>query len=118
MLAQLLAEIERQDEGDGREPLVSLELFFDGNHDTGSIGGNLAAHPGIPAFYRTLRRVRDRADVTDVLIGVSAPGGRWPLSDRVHVVTTAPPGEVLSWVSALAPDEAAARRRAVTLWWD
>ncbi|SDT38946.1 hypothetical protein [Actinoplanes derwentensis] len=119
MLAELLTEIERQDEGDGREPLVSLELFFEDNDDHGSIGGNLSEHPGVPAFYATLRRVRDRADVTDVLVGISVVpgGGEWPFSDRVQVVTSAPAGDVHAWVAELVPDSVAQKARAVTVWW-
>jgi len=41
MLSDLLAEIDRRggyETGVGPEPVVSLELFFEGNDDLGSIG--------------------------------------------------------------------------------
>lgn len=47
MLAELHGEIGRQggyEDGTGAEPVVGLELFFDGNEDPGSIGCNLSDH--------------------------------------------------------------------------
>src|SRR5262245_38111426 len=85
MLAKLLAEIERQggyEHGVGAEPVVDLELFFDGNDDPGSIGCNLIDHPGPAHFYAVLRSIRDRPDVHGVWIGISevmAPD-EWPFS--------------------------------------
>ena len=32
---------------EGPRPLVSLEEYFDGNDDLGSIGCNLSDHPGV-----------------------------------------------------------------------
>ena len=61
MLADLLAEIEAQgwsDDGSGPDPVVSLELFFEGNDDLASIGCNLIDHPGPADFYATLRAIR------------------------------------------------------------
>jgi hypothetical protein len=93
-------------------PVVSLEDFFDGNRDEGSIGCNLAgAHPGVETFYEVLKTVRSRRDVSDVVVEItdldedSTDG--WPFSDRVYIVTSAPEGEVDSWVRALHPDEVA-----------
>lgn len=74
MLAELFAEIERQggyDQGFGPEPVVDLELFFDGNHDPGSIGCNLADHPEPAHFYTVLQSIRDRPDVHSVWVGIS-----------------------------------------------
>ncbi|MDT5026903.1 MAG: hypothetical protein QOE61_3329 [Micromonosporaceae bacterium] len=62
MLAELLAEIARQggyEDGSIPEPVIGLELFFDGNEDLGSIGCNLLrdAPPAQPT-----RPVRARCD--------------------------------------------------------
>jgi hypothetical protein len=85
VLDDLLAEIDRQGghAGDvGREPVISLELFFEGNDDPGSIGCNLPDHPGVHHFYTVLRHIRDRADVHDVRIGITEVMSRdeWPFS--------------------------------------
>jgi hypothetical protein len=137
-LANLLAEIELQGgyEGVGPEPVVSLEQFFDGNVDLGSIGCNLDDHPGIERFASVLHAIRDRPDVYDVLVGISEvlANGEWPLSNHVYVVTTAGPEAVCEWAASLGaeqpgqgwwngapprwPIRVPAAARVVTLWWD
>jgi hypothetical protein len=137
-LANLLAEIELQGgyEGVGSEPVVSLEQFFEDNVDLGSIGAGLDPHPGIATFYAVLRAIRDRPEVDDVLVGISAvvETGGWPSSSHVYVITTASPAEVAGWAAPLhrgepregwwnggpprwpiqVPDDA----HIVTFWWD
>ena len=139
MLAKLLAEIERQGgyvHGVGAEPVVDLELCFDGNDDPGSIGSNLIDHPGPAHLYAVLRSIRDRPDVHGVWIGISevmAPD-EWPFSDHVYVVSTAQAAEVTKWAAALQSHEPggvwwnrvpparpiaiAPDARLVTVWWD
>jgi hypothetical protein len=139
MLADLLAEIERQGgytNGVGPEPVVSLELFFDGNDDPGSIGCNLPDHPGLADFYSVLRSIRDRPEVDGVWVGISELMGpnEWPFSDHVYVVGTAPAHEVARWAALLQPDGPGVDwwngappshpitiqpgTHLVTLWWD
>lgn len=89
-------------------PLVSLEEFFDGNDDPGSIGCNL---PGgvLPADFRAaLTSIRARPDVANVLVQVTMHDDpdAWPFSDTVWIVTSATPQAVHGWMPArLAPDE-------------
>lgn len=53
-------------------PLVTLEEFFEGNEDYGSIGYNFSPDQPAPAeFYELLKRIRDRPDVADVRVEVS-----------------------------------------------
>jgi hypothetical protein len=139
MLEELHAEIARQggyDDGSGPEPVVSLELFFDGNEDPASIGCNLSHHPGPARFYEVLSAIRDRPEVHSVWVGVSEvmDPDDWPFSDHVYVVTTASPADVGSWAVALTPNEPGddwwngapplqqveipPDFRLVTLWWD
>jgi hypothetical protein len=130
VLTDLLAEIERQG---GDEPIVSLELFFEGNDDLGSIGPNLIDHPGVAFFYATLRAVRDRPDVYGVWVAISEvmSEDEWPFSSHVYVVTSAPPADVDQWVFDLQADEPGDAEwdgdapvpvpdgaRLVVLWWD
>ena len=107
MLDDLLADIDRQNDTDsGTEPVVSLELFFDGNDDSGSIGCNLTDHPGIDRFYTVLRNIRDRVDVHGVWVAITEVTGpdEWPFSDHVYIVTTASPEHVAEWAAELEPD--------------
>jgi hypothetical protein len=124
---------------DGRTPfpVVSLERFFEGNTDYGSIGCNLSDHPGPEGFYRLLKAVRDRDDVQDVLIEVyeieEDDDTMWPFSERLYVLTRAAPEQIAGWLSPLQPDEigegyaqgkpAAAPQlepglRVLSAWWD
>jgi hypothetical protein len=90
-------------------PLVSLEDFFTGNDDLGSIGCNLVNHPGIPAFYERLKQIRERPDVQNVMVGVyeveEEDPSMWPFSELIYIVTTASKAEVENWVEELEPDE-------------
>jgi hypothetical protein len=104
----LLDRIRAQDSSpEGARPIVTLEEFFEGNDDLGSIGCNLIDHPGIDRFYAVLRAVRARPNVQDVLIGITEDMGdeEWPFSDSVYVLTSAPAPEVQQWVADLQPDE-------------
>jgi hypothetical protein len=139
MLAELLAEIERQGgyvTDVGAEPVVGLELFFEGNDDLGSIGCNLIDNPGPAHFYAVLRSIRERPDVHGVWVGISevmAPD-EWPFSDHVYVVSTASAADVANWATALQSQEPGndwwnavpparpiampPNARLATLWWD
>lgn len=109
----LLAEFEQQ--GGVRPldiagaPLVSLEMFFEGNRDLGSIGCNLWEHPGVEAFRETLLSIRGRDDVQDVLVAITdvepETEGVWPFSDTVFILSSAPPKKVAKWLKKLQPDE-------------
>lgn len=97
------------------EPLavMTLEAFFEGNMEPGSLGCNLVNHPGIARFYEVLRGVRSRRDVLDVVVEIAEgracdPGG-WPLewpffSESVYVIAKAKQDEVLRWLAPLQPD--------------
>ena len=90
-------------------PVVSLEDFFAGNEDYGSIGCNLSGHPGPRFFFEKLKEVWARPDVQDVLVEINeveeGDESMWPFSDRVYVLSSAAREEVADWVAALMPDE-------------
>ena len=89
--------------------MVSLEDFFIGNDDYGSVGCNLFEHPGLPFFFERLLEIRTRDDVQDVLVEINEVEEdheeMWPFSDRVYILTSASTEEVVAWVSPLMPDE-------------
>jgi hypothetical protein len=92
--------------------LISVDEFFGGNDDEGSIGCNLwPNHPGVATFYETLSSVAARHDVDQVAIEINEadPGEHaWPFSDVVYIVGAVPESTLESLLSPLAPDEIAA----------
>jgi hypothetical protein len=112
----LYAKLTTAYQKEGTYPLITLEEFFEGNRDEGSIGCNLWTHPGIDTFYRILREVRAREDVQDVLVGITDLNefatpeetdqmAEWPFSDVLYIVTSAPVAVVEPLLAALEPDE-------------
>ena len=93
--------------GDAAYPVVPLDLFFTGNDDAASIGPNLDPHPGVQTFHRVLRSIRDRSDVSDVVLQVNEVlegEDEWPYVDAAYVVTSASAEEVHEWAVELSPD--------------
>lgn len=90
-------------------PVVSLEDFFEGNEDLGSIGCNLIDHPGVDTFYKILKDVRERDDVQDVLIIINQIDKclDWPNSDSLYILTSCSKEQVSEWVKRLQPDDIA-----------
>ncbi len=118
-------------------PVVSLEEFFTGNDDLGSIGCNLNDHPGIEKFFSTLRAIREKHEVQDVLVEIYEVEERdesiWPFSERVYILTDATRDDLEGWISELQPDEVTegyargvpsaapqlgSKMRVYAVWWD
>jgi hypothetical protein len=96
------------DPSPAQSPVVSLEDFFEGNADMGSIGCNLIRHPGVAAFYRALKQNREHPDVQNVLVGireVEETEGVWPFSDSIYILTSLSNRKVARWLKRLQPDE-------------
>lgn len=134
-LAEVRKRIDDHRESGSPEPLLlSVEEFFEGNDDPGSIGCNLMPHPGLARFHQVLTSVRERPDVASVLMSVTdeMSDDEWPFSDRVYVVTSAAISDVQSRLSALQPEPVEVLRevppglagaipwgmRALLVWWD
>lgn len=82
-------------------PLVTLEEFFEGNDDYGSIGYNF--YPDQPApseFWQFFTAIRDRENVATVLVQVmdQEDSDGWPSTDTVWVITSASPDDVKAWL--------------------
>ncbi|UUO07791.1 hypothetical protein M4951_05640 [Blastopirellula sp. J2-11] len=90
-------------------PVVTIDAFFDGNDDYGSIGCNLTDHPGPQGFYETLRSIRDRSDVVNVLVQIyeveEDDVTMWPFSERVFIVTKADLATIAKLLVRLQPSE-------------
>ena len=93
--------------GQSPGPTVSLDDFFEGNDDLGSIGCNLTKHPGVSKFYETLAAIKSRSDVQDVLVEIVdlVDEHSWPFSDKVFVLTSMPAEILRKLMSKLEPDE-------------
>ena len=81
-------------------PLVTLEEFFEGNNDFGSIGYNFADQPSPAEFYELFKGIRDKPEVADVLVEVKDledPDG-WPATDTIWIITGAPTDDVNRWL--------------------
>ena len=115
-------------------PLVTLEEFFEGNDDYGSIGCNLSPMLGPQFFYAQLKSIRLRPDVQDVLVQIieveEADNSMWPFSDTVYVLANATVADVQQWTTPLLPDFVGGNNEPVDLpqlesggkcfrlWWD
>ena len=103
-LEKLKARINRNgdvNDPDVPRPIVTLEEFFEGNSEYGSIGYNF--YPDQPApseFYEVFKQIRERPDVADVLVEVSQQEMRdeWPSTDTVWILTSASLQEVALWL--------------------
>lgn len=115
-------------------PLLTLEQFFLHSLDTASLWYNIL---DVPEPYGTAigqydfhRRIRERADVWDVLISITQldevpdsepsaaePFFDWPNSDHTLIVTTADEAEIRSWLpEGVQPDEIDIDDRSDTPW--
>jgi hypothetical protein len=89
-------------------PIVSVEDFFQGNEDEGSIGCNLLEHPGVQTFYEVLLGIRNKENVQDVLVEIMEiedDEEYWAFSERVYILADAEVTDVDNWVNALVPSE-------------
>jgi hypothetical protein len=95
------------DDSSTPRPLVTIEEFFEGNEELGSIGCNLLPTPEPSDFYEFFRRIATRSDVADIRVQITAfDTPEWPFSDTVYIMTTASDEEVISWFpDAMRPDE-------------
>jgi hypothetical protein len=100
----LIAELSKQPE----PQIVSVDRFFDGNDDLGSIGCNLIEHPGVDTFREVLTGLLRRSDVEGVYARIAEldPGeGCWPFTDVIYVVGTISVETLRSVVDKLQPDD-------------
>jgi len=97
-----------KDSPDDFAPVVSLEEFFEGNSDEGSIGCNLLPHPGTDFFFDLLLAIREHPKVQTVLIEIYQIDElfeTWPFSERVYIYTKLPEEEITRMMRPLQYDE-------------
>ncbi len=88
-------------------PLLTIDEFFEGNAEVGSIGCNLDGAPEPDDFYSLFRTIAQREDVNDIRVQITAfDVPEWPFSDTVYIMTSATPEQVATWFpDRLRPDE-------------
>jgi hypothetical protein len=117
-------------------PIVSLEDFFMGNDDIGSIGCNLLDHPGTESFFKLLKEIREKDNVSGIFVGIyeieEEDETMWPFSEKVYIITSASKDDVKEWVMPLDVSEVDEVKksslkpspvvedgfRIIQLWWD
>jgi hypothetical protein len=105
-LARLLARTGDLNDFDRPRPLVTLEEYFEGNDDPGRSGTTCQVARDPREFYPVLRQIRERPDVSTILIEIKDHESEWPSSDTIYVVTSADADTAKSWLpEELAPDE-------------
>jgi hypothetical protein len=106
-ITKRVTRIGHPDDESTPRPLLTLAEFFEGNHESGSIGCNLLPVPAPKAFYDLFRAMALRGHVSDIRVQITqfdAP--EWPFTDTVYVMTTATEEEVMSWFpKSMKPDE-------------
>ncbi|MEM8683370.1 MAG: hypothetical protein AAGF72_08075 [Pseudomonadota bacterium] len=98
---KLLAEIGDINDFSLARPLVSLESFFLGNDDYGSIGYNFYPDQPSPSeFFELFAKIRSYSAVRDVLVQVQQheEPDAWPSADTIWIVTDASVEEVAGWL--------------------
>jgi hypothetical protein len=107
-LRRIIDRCRAQGVEDGNLLAVSLEEFFEGNDDPGSLCCNVSEHPGVQALYAAFAGIRDRPDVQDVLVVIQevVDEQSWPFSSNVYVITAAAPDQVSEMVHQGLPEAA------------
>mgnify|MGYP006203075923 CR=1 FL=1 len=95
------------DEPGTPRPLLSVDEFFEGNEEVGSIGCNLDGAPEPGVFHALFRAIARRPEVKDIRVQVTAfDVPEWPFSDTVYIMTSATPEQVAAWFPEhLRPDD-------------
>ena len=79
--------------------LLTLEEFFEGNEIEGSICCNLDPCPHPQDVYESLKAIRERSEVTDILIQITAfDDPDWPFSDTIWIISSVNSEVVFSWL--------------------
>jgi len=109
VLIERISRLGDFNDADTPHPLVSLEDFFEGNDDFGSIGCNFYPEQPAPAeFYAFFLDIRSKPSVADVRVEVTQHDdpGEWPFSDTIWIVTSESTQVVAAWLGErFAADE-------------
>ena len=103
---RLLEIIGAQPEAQSGGAVVTIDEFFTGNADLGSIGCNLSKHPGLAFFRKRLEELQSRPDVTAVWLEIyDTDEGDWPFSENVIIQGPIAEADVRKLGEKLEPSE-------------
>jgi hypothetical protein len=98
-----------------RQPiLMTIDEFFDGNHDEASIAPNLDKKPKLSEYYEILKRLSENPKVVGAFVKINEvmtyEGGElkndeWFYSDMIYIVGDITKEEVIEATTTLLPDE-------------
>jgi hypothetical protein len=90
-----------------KEIVVTLDDFFEGNSDPGSIGPNIYPDQPLPKeFYKKLSDLKGSDKVVDVLVRISdVEDLDWPYTDTIYIITNLTSEELKVILKDLYPDE-------------
>lgn len=95
------------EENDGELPLISLDDFFEGNHDEGSLGIEQNG-PSIDQVYKKLKQIEKLPNVCSVLVEIHDDWEMslnnaevWPAAQNVYVYTMAQLRVIRQWTVGL-----------------
>lgn len=90
-----------------KEIVVTLDDFFKGNSDPGSIGPNIYPNqPSPKEFYNRLNDLKGSDHVVDILVRISdIEDSDWPYTDTVYIITSLTKEDLTRELKELHPDE-------------
>ena len=90
-----------------KEVFVSIEDFFDGNEDVGSIGVNIYPNPpSLKEFYDTLKEIKKGVKTQDLLIRIAdIDDTEWFFTDTIYISGDYTLAEIKKMFKQLKPDE-------------
>jgi hypothetical protein len=92
--------------GANMQPLVSIEDYFAEGVNSEAFEAECIPRFGIAAFARLLTEIRERADVSDVVIEMDDDFDTgWPRHGYIFIATSAETAEVKTWFGKIPPDK-------------
>ncbi|MDB5086575.1 MAG: hypothetical protein JWR09_569 [Mucilaginibacter sp.] len=118
-----------------KEIFISIEDFFDGNEDDGSIGANIYPDPpSLLEFYNTLKEIRNATKTDTLFVRIAdVDDTDWFYSDTIYISGDYTLTEVKNMFKSLKPDDIYEGRmydgasnippiipgnKAYSIWWD
>ena len=93
--------------------LVTLDDFFIGNNDYGSIAANSYSRPSNQEYYKLLKKIQSDPRIKRILVNLNDlhlyEGNKfsefWPYADYIYVVGNMPINDLRKNLEKLMPDE-------------
>lgn len=121
--------------------LLSIDEFFDGNNDEGSIAPNLIEKPSVSEYYTTLKKLSENPKVSAAYVKLNEVmiydngklnDNEWFYSDMIYIIGDLTKEEIKEAIKNLNPDEVEYvdeiinediikkyfNKKIVYIWWD